>query len=334
LGKRGPLPEKLALLFRLKYLQQIEDREKVTERLGITEDSLRVYESRLYRKLVNSVKQVSPERLRLICPECLEPAVWKDPENGERVCTNCGYVVDQQPDMVHRLPFDETYAMENPLVFNKSLGTADTLRRNYGLAKVLGKARNSKEKIQAVAEIVGKYERGKLSLVDAGVMVREIFVKGGSEDIASAIAEANREKKPPAEIARRIVNKFDAIPVHQMMTLHEVHEPPLMRKMKEHGENLRKESGLDRPNLICDPNVFSVALGNLIERVCNFALFVEGVKHSPKDLTEVCFLRTVQKMKPDVTIEGINPPADALMFVDLVTRILSFGKVKEVKSHG
>jgi hypothetical protein len=306
LGKRGPPPKQLAMLFRLKYLQQIESREKIAEILGVKESAVYNYERRLEitlrRKLGEIDDQVFRDRIHFVCPECLEARVIKDYETGERVCTACGVVVEQQTEMIHRLPFDETYAFENSLVFNRSLGTADTLRRNYGLAKVLGKARNSKEKIQAVAEIVGEYESGKLSLVDAGAMVREIFVKGGAEDIASAIAEANRQKKPATEIARRIVNKFDAIPVRQIMTLHEVHEPLLMRKMKEHGENLRKDSGLDRPNSICDPNVFSVALGNLIERVCNFALFVEGVKHSPKDLTEACFLRTVQKMKPDVTI--------------------------------
>jgi len=122
----------------LKYLQKIEDPERLAEKLGIKVKTVYKYEERLQKKLVSSIRQVSPDRLSFICPECLEAKVYTDPENGERVCQSCGYVLEQEADMVHTLPFDETYALTSNMSFGRSLG--NTLP-NHQLYKVIAKAR-------------------------------------------------------------------------------------------------------------------------------------------------------------------------------------------------
>jgi hypothetical protein len=57
LGKRGPPPEKLALLFRLKYLEEVSDEKKLAEKLGVQKKSLRRYEYRLSKKLGESLEK-------------------------------------------------------------------------------------------------------------------------------------------------------------------------------------------------------------------------------------------------------------------------------------
>jgi len=77
---------------------------------------------------------------------CLEAKMIDDSERGERVCTQCGYVQTQTENVVTTLPFDQTFALENPLVINKSLGSSDTLRNYYGYSRVLASTRNNDAK--------------------------------------------------------------------------------------------------------------------------------------------------------------------------------------------
>jgi hypothetical protein len=312
-GRRGPKPVQLAKLFRLKYLDQVSDRKEIAEKLGISVNSIYAYESRLRKKLVGSLKQVTPDRIRFVCPECLEARVLEDHEKGESVCTNCGYVVAQQPSMIHRLPFDQTYALENQLVFNKSLGgTVD----KKSIGRVLIKVRNSKAKIEALKEIAEKHREGQLSALEAGREIREILVDGG----AGEIAEVLQQIADPKEAARRIVNMFDAIPIRQIMTLHDVHEPLLIRKMKAYAEKFRREHHMDMPNPVCDPDIFSVALGVAVERVGSEALLNKDVRHNPKDLATACFMKTVQRMNPKVKVRRCSVKPETLLYVDHVLR--------------
>ena len=92
MGKRGPPPEKLAALFKLKYIQRIINRRKLAEMLGVKENTVSWYSWYLKRKLTKAGLDVSSDQLRFICPDCLEAKVYEDPENGERVCTSCGTV--------------------------------------------------------------------------------------------------------------------------------------------------------------------------------------------------------------------------------------------------
>jgi len=317
LGKRGPPPEKLALLFRLKYLEKVGDEKKIAEKLGVQKRSLRRYEYRLGKKLVASLGQVSPDRLSLICPECLEARVYVDPENGERVCTGCGYVLEQQADMVHRLPFDETYALESGLAFNRSLGVADTVRRRYGYTKILAKTRNNVSKIKFVEEILEKWKSGGTAAVEAGEEIREVLVKGGAEEIAKTILERKSEK--PAELAKRIINMFDAIPTRQIMTLHEEYDPPLLRKMKEYGNQLLQDAW-EAMSRFCDPKMFGHSYGAVIEKVGNAALMDPDMKHSPKDLAAACFITSLFQINPDANVPlSYAPSQDVQIYVSMVT---------------
>ena len=105
---------------------------------------------------------------------------------------------------------------------------------------------------------------------------------------------------------------FDAIPIRQIMTLHDVHEPMLQRKVKEYAERYRRQFGMDRPNPICDPDVFSVALGQICKRVSAAALLEDSpYSHNPKELAGACYLLAVKRMNrnagPDKDLKLAKP---------------------------
>ena len=118
------------------------------------------------------------------CPECSSDQITRDFENGELVCRSCGFVLERQADMIHTLPFGETYALESGLAFNRSLGVADTVRRRYGYTKILAKTRNNIGKIESVEEILKKWMSARLSTVEAAEKIHEVLVKGGAQEIA------------------------------------------------------------------------------------------------------------------------------------------------------
>jgi len=51
LGRRGPPPKKLALLFRLKYLEEVSDKERLAKKLNINQNTILNYEQLLKQKL-------------------------------------------------------------------------------------------------------------------------------------------------------------------------------------------------------------------------------------------------------------------------------------------
>jgi len=155
-----------------------------------------------------------------------------------------------------------------------------------------------------------------LSALEAGREIRQILVNGGAEEIADVVQQV----ADPKEAARRIVNMFDAIPIRQIMTLHEVHEPLLVRKMKAYAEKFRRQHHLDMPNPVCDPDIFSAALGAAVAKVGSEALLNEDLKHNPKDLATACFLKTVQKMNPKVKVQRCSVKPETLLYVDHVLR--------------
>ena len=115
-------PGKLSVLFRLKYLEGISDPKFLAEKLGVSLNILPKYEKELKNLLIQRINRITPERLRFICPECLRARVYRDPETGERVCMNCGYVLEDEPTPDNRLPFGTTYALESHLAVGRSLG--------------------------------------------------------------------------------------------------------------------------------------------------------------------------------------------------------------------
>lgn len=204
----------------------------------------------LRKKLREKIHRVSPDRLRYVCPECLEARVVEDPETGERVCSACGYVLEEKAKMVHRLPFDETYAIVNPLVFNKSLGGTLPSRSLYRV------------------------------------------------------------------IARTPDGKSRNVPIRQIRAIHELHDPPLIKRMKEYAEDLRKRSGLDvEGNPVGNPDTFSVTLGQLIEKVGSRAMLERVWGRRGKELAEACFIVAVEMFNPRARVEGLKPRKRALIYV-------------------
>jgi hypothetical protein len=112
--------------------------EEIARELGISADSVRVYKWRLKRNFVTGVTKFSD-----YCPECFQKSVILDKETGERVCTNCGFVVEEDPEskISTDIPFgtDEkpnTYALTSHIAYGKSLGF--TASRNH-LFRVLAR---------------------------------------------------------------------------------------------------------------------------------------------------------------------------------------------------
>jgi len=273
-------------------------------------------------------KEEKGKKKLTFCPECSSDQIVRDPESGERVCKSCGYVLEQQADMVHRLPFDETYALESGLAFNRSLGVADTVRRRYGYTKILAKARSNVSKIKFVEEVLREWKKpaSGMSAVEAGEKIREVLVKGGAQEIAKTILERRDEK--PAELAERIINMFDAIPTRQIMTLHEEYDPPLFRKMKEYGNQFLQDAWEDLSRF-CDPKMFGQFLGATIEKVGSIALTDPNVKHSPKDLAAACFITSLFQINPNANVPLSHvPKQEAHKYVNMVTSPFWNGKLK------
>ena len=322
MGKRGPSPKKLASLFRLKYREGISEKAVLAKCLGVSIGTLHVYEHRLRKKLVKRILQVTPERLQLVCEDCLEARVYEDPETGEKACTSCGCVQEQEPEMIHRLSFDETYAPEAHLAFNNSLG--GTVSEN-SRTRVIARVRNSKTKIEAINRILTEYNKGSLSLFEAGQKTHQLIVSSSAEDISSTITKSakNQKQKTSEETAILLWNKYAAIPVRQITTIHDVHEPRLIRKMKEYGEKWTRQAnrGNELKRLVHnDLNNFRDILGKNIERVGYSALEEPDLKSQPMALTAAVFMKTVQSMNPKATTRNLGSSEKAIKFVSQIMR--------------
>jgi hypothetical protein len=112
----------LKLLFSLKYVRGVSDVSILSREIGCSERAVESIDMALTEHLKRKVGVVTQERLELICPECLEAKVFYDPERKERVCGNCGCVLEQLADYDESLPYDLTYALTSDLAYDKSLG--------------------------------------------------------------------------------------------------------------------------------------------------------------------------------------------------------------------
>lgn len=127
----------LSQLYVLKYLEGIRDRTVLAEELGLSETDFVRVEQELDDHLKAKIHEITPERLEFVCPECLNARVYINPETGERVCTYCGRVMEENFDCDESLPFDVTYALTSELACGRSLG--GTLN-GKALLKVLAKS--------------------------------------------------------------------------------------------------------------------------------------------------------------------------------------------------
>jgi hypothetical protein len=114
--------------------------EEIAEELGVKATAVKSYKWRLSKKLATGVAYFD------YCPECFQKSVILDKQTGERVCTNCGFVVEDDPASKFSadIPFGtddkpNTFALTSHIAYGKSLGF--TASRNH-LFRVL--ARTSK----------------------------------------------------------------------------------------------------------------------------------------------------------------------------------------------
>ena len=94
--------------------------EEIAKELGIKSSTVWVYKWRLNKKLVKGFTYFN------YCPECFQKSVILDKETGERVCTNCGYVVEEDASSKFStdIPFgtDEkpnTFALTSHIAYGK-----------------------------------------------------------------------------------------------------------------------------------------------------------------------------------------------------------------------
>ena len=180
-------PEKLIVLFRLRYLEGIHSRAVLAEKLGVKPSSVKQYSWRLRKKLIqqgvfraasDSVDRGSTDRLSMVCPECLNTRLFTDPETAETACGSCGAVVDKVPETDNRLGFETTFALESSMATDKSLGSKPTLRETY---KILAKASGLKEKLSVLKQAVGESSPQKngnsdVAAADFGLRARQVRI--------------------------------------------------------------------------------------------------------------------------------------------------------------
>jgi len=140
LTRKGRPPVRLRQLYRLVYLEGIEDRNLLASKLGISRELLRKYLYRLRRKIATASR--NSKGSFYICPECFSSDVFEDEASGELVCRSCGLVIDWLPSFDDSLPFDQTYALESALSVGKSLGGTLPSR---GLYRILAKSSSGTE---------------------------------------------------------------------------------------------------------------------------------------------------------------------------------------------
>jgi len=107
LGRKDP-PRQLTKLFRLKCLEGVTDQHVLAEKLD-------GYNRRLKRKLVRKLGQVSPDRLRFVCPGCLEARIIEDEGVGRALWEILGFNLSTNPHDA------DTFASLR-IAFGKSLG--------------------------------------------------------------------------------------------------------------------------------------------------------------------------------------------------------------------
>lgn len=112
----------LKRLFSLKYLHGVTDLSTLAEQLEIHRFQVLKLERALEEHLKAKIKTITPDRLELICPECLEASVYYDPERNERYCGKCGAVLQGMAEFDMSLPYDTTYALTSELATDRSLG--------------------------------------------------------------------------------------------------------------------------------------------------------------------------------------------------------------------
>jgi len=138
-SRRGPPPKRMIVLYHLLRKMPFLPDEEIAEELGVKVESVRVYKWRLNKKLVTGVTYFD------YCPECFSKSVVLDRETGEYVCTNCGYVIEEDGEKFSMdIPFgtDEkpnTFALTSHIAYGKSLGF--TASRN-SLFRVLARTSN------------------------------------------------------------------------------------------------------------------------------------------------------------------------------------------------
>ena len=122
MSRRGPPPKRMIVLYHLLRKMPFLPDEEIAEELGVKVESVRIYKWRLNKKLVTGVTYFD------YCPECFSKSVVLDRETGEYVCTNCGFVVEEDGSRMSKdISFgteDEpnTSALTSNIAYGKSLG--------------------------------------------------------------------------------------------------------------------------------------------------------------------------------------------------------------------
>ena len=116
----------LQLLFQLRYLDGITDKEALAQALGIQSRTLKSYYRRIFVKIdapKGLNRGTNEARIELhkdfVCPECLVMSVQM--VGVMRVCTKCGLELGRW-DLDTSIPFDSTFAPTSSMALGKSLG--------------------------------------------------------------------------------------------------------------------------------------------------------------------------------------------------------------------
>jgi len=158
---RGPPPKSMIKLYHLLRKVPFLRDEEIAEELGVKVESVRVYRWRLRKKLVTGVTYFE------YCPECFAKALIFDKETGEIVCSNCGYVIEEEyPEykVSSSLPFGteekpNTFALESNIAYGKSLGFTMPKKQLYRILARVNREHNGEaglpvRQIQVITQTV------------------------------------------------------------------------------------------------------------------------------------------------------------------------------------
>lgn len=188
-------------------------------------------------------------------------------------------------------------------------------KRNKSLANFLRLFLEQKSNLKTMSRkelvklIMGRLDVSPATAYDYANALKILVQKEGSEK-RNPLKDSWRPLRMTGARSR-----FEAIRIIAGMN-----EPPLIRKMKQYALNLWKDLFLGGGPIPCDRNVFADELGLLIEKVGNAALLDPDFAHAPKALAEACFIKSMETMNPYVEIRGVNPPEDALRYVEWILR--------------
>ena len=318
------ISEKHKLLFRLRYVEKGLREPDLLKLLKVTEQELIIVGKELDQHLIGLLKGVvTPERIEMVCQDCVEGLLISDVERDEVVCVSCGSVRADLTTPDESLPFDMTFKPTSDLATDKSLGTpALTKSEQYELQKRSGSSFVSLSKFSSnhSSSLIDKLTLDGIAfdnvhaylLADEGNRVYITNLK----DIATYVL--NKQLVPKEEMAKLFHMNDLPLRFNRIRVLSSAENPELNKLLRE-GFKLSTQYGMDKDY------VFNNNLGKNIRRAFSLAHELK-IKVPMRMIAGTCFYYTLchgNKLQGQVLKLTLKAKYDDLIRSDLLYTLLS-----------